>query len=370
MQITIEKSNLLKTLSHLYRIVERKSTVPVLSNIKVEAAKELKITATNVDLEIIETVDAKIGETGATTIPAHVFYDIVRKLPEGDISIKTNADASKVVIKAGNSEFTLPALPSEDFPVMTSGSMPFKFNLPVDDLKALIDKTKFAVSTEETRYFLNGIFVHTVEVKGKDILRAVATDGHRLARLDVAAPANAKGMPGIIIPRKVVNELRTLLDDTSSDIMVEVSNTKARFSFAGATITSKLIDGKFPDYEKVIPTTNDKALEIECKSFAEAVDRVSSVSFEKSKSIKLKIAKGKLTLSSSTPDSGSATEDLPVEYAADTLEIGFNSRYLLDIAEQIKGKFIKFMISDASSPSVITELDSDSALYVLMPMRI
>lgn len=370
MYITIEKSNLSKTLSHLYRIVEKKSTIPVLSNIKIEALENLKFTATNIDLEIIEISEGEVKEKGSTTIPAHILYDIVRKLPEGEIELKTTSDESKVVIKAGNSEFTLPSLPVDDFPIMNGSTMPFKFKVPCDDLIKLIDKTKFAVSTEETRYFLNGIFLHTLEKEGKEYLRAVATDGHRLARQDITSPEGSQGMPSIIIPRKVVNELRSLLEDTSSDIQVEVSETKARFSFGGTTITSKLIDGKFPDYEKVIPTSNDKAMEVDCKIFAEAVDRVSSVSYEKSKAIKMKLSKSKLTLLASTPDSGSAFEDLEVVYDSENMEIGFNSKYLLDIAEQIEGKFMKFMISDSSSPAIITELDDSSAIYVLMPMRI
>ena len=370
MQLTIAKASLAKTLSHLHRVVEKKSTIPVLSNIKIEAGKDLRLSATNIDLEIVEDVEAKIQTKGSTTIPAHVFYDIVRKLPDGDIELKTEGSGSKVVIKGGQAEFTLPALPSDDFPLMSGSSMPFKFKLAAADLIKLIDKTKFAVSTEETRYFLNGIFLHIVEAKGSEFLRAVATDGHRLARQDVAAPADAKGMPSIIVPRKVVTELRTLLDDAPVDISVEVSETKARFSFGAITLTSKLIDGKFPDYEKVIPTSNDKSLEADCKQFAESVDRVSAITYEKSKAVKLKLGKSKLTLLASTPDSGSAFEDLEVTYDSGSIEIGFNSRYLLDIAEQIDGKFMRFMISDASSPAIITELDDASAVYVLMPMRI
>ena len=371
MQFVISKAILAKTLSHLYRIVEKKSTIPVLSNIKIEAdGAEVKFTANNTDLEIVDMAEGQVSDPGRTTIPVHVMYDIVKKLPEGDISIKSAPDGSQVVIRAGQAEFKLPTLPVDDFPVMSATSMPFKFDLPRDDLVKLIDRTRFAVSTEETRFFLNGIYLHTLEVGGKELLRSVATDGHRLARLDVAAPADAKGMPGIIVPRKVVVELRSLLDDTSSDIKVEVSETKARFSFGGTTLTSKLIDGKFPDYEKVIPTTNDKALEVDCKLFKEAVDRVSSVSYEKSRAIKLSISKNKLTLLASTPDSGSGAEDLEVVYASEPMEIGFNSRYLLDIADQIDGKFAKFMISDPSSPAIITELTGSEAVYVLMPMRI
>ena len=370
MQITIEKAALARTLSHLHRIVEKKSTIPVLSNIKVEAGKSMRLTATNIDLEIVEDVEAKVGESGATTIPAHVFYDIVRKLPDGELELKSSPDNSRVVLKGGSAEFTLPALPPDDFPLMSSSSMPFKFKLESAGLVKLIDKTKFAVSTEETRYFLNGIFLHTLEVKGAELLRAVATDGHRLARQDIPAPADAKGMPSVIVPRKVVGELRTLLDDAPAEIQVEISETKARFSFGATTLTSKLIDGKFPDYEKVIPTSNDKALEVDCKLFAESVDRVSAVTYEKSKAIKMKLGKGRLTLLASTPDSGSATEDIAAAYESSPIEIGFNSRYLLDIAEQVEGKFMKFMISDASSPAIITELDDASAIYVLMPMRI
>jgi DNA polymerase-3 subunit beta len=370
MQLIMSKANLAKALSHLYRIVEKKSTIPVLSNVKVEADKDVRFTATNTDLEIVDMAEAKVSSPGAITLPVHVMYDIVRKLPDGDIDIKTSSDGSQVTVKAGSAEFKLPTLPADDFPVMAGGSMPFKFSMERDSLVRLIDRTKFAVSTEETRFFLNGIFLHTVEVKGAEILRAVATDGHRLARLDTPAPADAKGMPGIIIPRKVVVELRSLLDDTSEDIRVEVSETKAKFSFGGTTLTSKLIDGKFPDYEKVIPVANDKSLEVDCKLFAEAVDRVSSVSYEKSRAIKLSLSKNKLTLLASTPDSGSATEELEVTYANESLDIGFNSRYLLDIAGQIEGKFMKFMISDSSSPAIITEIADSQAVYVLMPMRI
>lgn len=371
MYITVSKSNLVKTLSHLYRIVERKSTIPVLSNVKIDAGEELKFTATNIDLEIVEIVEGNVNEAGSITVPVHVLYDIVRKLPENnDVEIKTSGDGSNVVIKAGQAEFTLPALPATDFPVMASSSMPFKFALSSSDLIKLIDKTKFAVSTEETRYFLNGIFFHTLEKDGKQLLRAVATDGHRLARQDVKSPEGANGMPSIIVPRKVITELRAQLEDTADDVTVETSETKARFTFGNTTITSKLIDGKFPDYEKVIPTSNDKNMEVDCKLFSEAVDRVSSVSYEKSKAIKLKLSKSKLTLLASTPDAGSAVEDVDVDYESESMEIGFNSRYLLDIAGQIEGKFMKFVISDSSSPAIIKEIDDESTIYVLMPMRI
>ncbi len=371
MYITVSKANLVKTLSHLYRIVEKKSNIPLLSNVKIEAGDNLKFTAINTDLEIIEIIEGNINERGDITVPVHVMHDIVRKLPEDkDIEIKTTSDASNVIIKAGNSEFTLPALPTTDFPVMTTTTMPYKFKLTTSDLIKLIDKTQFAVSTEETRYFLNGIFFETLDKDGKKMLRAVATDGHRLAKQDVLCPAGAEDMQKIIIPRKVIAELRNQLNDTSDDISIETSETKARFSFGNTTITSNLVDGKFPDYAKVIPVDNNKEMEVDCKLFSEAVDRVSSVSYEKSKAIKLKISKSKLTLLASTPDAGSAVEDIDADYDNESMEIAFNSRYVLDIATQIEGKFMKFIMSDASSPVIIKEIDDDSAIYVLMPMRV
>ena len=371
MRITIAKSDLVKTLSHLYRIVEKKSTIPVLSNIKMEAEDKLKFTATNIDLEIVEVVTANIEERGSTTLPVHLFYDIVRKLSDGnDVVIKTTSQDSNVVISSGNSEFTIPTLPASDFPVMTASDMPFKFSVPVTDLIKLIDKTKFAVSTEETRYFLNGIFFHALEKDGKQMLRAVATDGHRLARQDVECPEGANQMPGIIIPRRVINELTVLLADSSDNVKIETSETKARFTFGNITFVSKLIDAKFPNYENAIPTTNNKNLEVDSKLFSNAVDRVSSVSYEKSKAIKLRILKNKLTLLASTPDAGSAVEDVEIAYDDEEMDIGFNSKYLIDIAEQIEGRFMKFVISDPSSPAIIKELDDESVMYVLMPMRI
>ncbi len=370
MDIIISKSDLVKTLSHLYRVVEKKSPMPVLSNVKIEADGKLIFTATNTDLEIQEVVVGNINESGATTIPVHLFYDIVKKLPESsDVEIKTFNENS-VKIKAGNSEFTLPTLPAADFPVMSLANMPHKFKIQTADLIKLIDKTRFAMSNEETRYFLNGIFFHTIEKDGNKLLRAVATDGHRLALQDVVSPDGTENMQGIIVPRKVINELRSQLDTAEDDVNFETSDTKAVFKFGNTTIISKLIDGKFPDYEKVIPSVNDKTLEVDCELFSQAVDRVSSVAFEKSKAIKVEMMENKMVLSASAPDSGSAKEDLVISYNSESMDIGFNALYLLDITKQIEGKFMKFLISDQSSPVIIEELDNKSSLFVLMPMRI
>lgn len=369
MKVSIEKKELFKTLSHMYAITERKSTIPILLNVKIEAEDNLKFTATNIDMEIVEIAEASISTKGAITVPAQTFFDIVRKLPEGEVVLETKN--SKVDIYAGKAKFSIPSLPVEDFPVMATGDIPFKFSVSPDDLIKLIDKTKFAVSTEETRYFLNGIYLHTTEAKGKEVLRAVATDGHRLALLDVASPEGAKGMPGVIIPRKLIMELRKLLDEVSSEIKIESSESKIRFSFGNIVITSKVIEGKFPNYEKVIPTGNDKVLELDHNLFATAVDRVSSVSNEKSKAVKLHISREGLTISANSPEAGTGTEELDATYNSDdSIDIGFNSKYLLDIASQIEGKNVKFTMADGSSPAVVSEIDDESSVYVLMPMRI
>ncbi|MEK1932056.1 MAG: DNA polymerase III subunit beta, partial [Pararhizobium sp.] len=238
------------------------------------------------------------------------------------------------------------------------------------DLKMLIDRTQFAISTEETRYYLNGIYIHTIESKGQLKLRAVATDGHRLARADLEAPAGSEGMPGIIIPRKTVSELQKLVDNPDVIVTVEVSDAKIRLTIGSIIMTSKLIDGTFPDYQRVIPTNNDKELKIDCQSFAQAVDRVSTISSERGRAVKLALSDGQLTLTVNNPDSGSATEELPVGYDSDPLEIGFNAKYLLDITAQLSGTDAVFMLADPGSPTLVRDMAGDDALYVLMPMRV
>jgi DNA polymerase-3 subunit beta len=273
-------------------------------------------------------------------------------------------------LTAGRSRFSLACLPTEDFPVLSGGDLPHKFTVTSADLKNLIDRTRFAISTEETRYYLNGIYLHSAERKGVKVLRSVATDGHRLASVDVPLPSGAAGMPGVIVPRKAVNELRKLIDDLDGDVGIALSDTKIRFAFEGAVLTSKLIDGTFPDYDRVIPADNDKVLEVNTKQFQEAVDRVSAISSERSRAVKMALTNGNLTLSVSSPDNDTATEELPVKYEAGPLEIGFNARYLLDIAGQIDGDEARFNLADAASPTLVQDKDDASALYVLMPMRV
>ena len=360
----------MKSLGHVQNVVERRNTIPILSNVKMEGKDGmLSLNATDMDLDIAESVAAEIAVAGETTAPAHTLYDIVRKLPEGSqVELETTEDT--LTLRAGRSRFTLSCLPTADFPVMAGGEMPQEFRLSAGELRSLIDRTKFAISTEETRYYLNGIYLHVAERDGVDVLRAVATDGHRLASVEVPLPAGAAGMAGVILPRKTVGELRKLIDEIGDDITVALSETKARFSFADAVMSSKLIDGTFPDYARVIPSDNDKILDVECKSFAEAVDRVSAISTEKSRAVKLAVGNNNLVLSANSPDNGSASEEIEVAYTAEAIEIGFNSRYLLDITQQIEGDIAQFVMSDSASPTIVREVGDTSALYVLMPMRV
>jgi DNA polymerase-3 subunit beta len=372
MRITIERSNLLKSLNHVHRVVERRNTIPILSNILLRAdGQNLDMKATDLDLEVTEATPANVEQGGATTVPAHLLYDIVRKLSDGsEVLLATSSDGSSMAVQSGRSKFSLQCLPESDFPDLTAGTFTHSFKLKAADLKMLIDRTQFAISTEETRYYLNGIFLHTIESDGDLKLRAVATDGHRLARADVKAPSGSEVMPGIIIPRKTVGELQKLVDNPDAVVTVEVSDAKIRLSIGSIVMTSKLIDGTFPDYQRVIPTGNDKEMRVDCTTFAQAVDRVSTISSERGRAVKLALSDGQLLLTVNNPDSGSATEEVAVGYDTDSMEIGFNAKYLLDITAQLSGDQAIFLLADAGSPTLIRDTAGDDALYVLMPMRV
>jgi len=372
MKVTVERAALLKSVGHVHRVVERRNTIPILANVLIRAEKgKLALKATDLDLEVIETIPSEVSPAGATTVPAHMIYDIVRKLPEGSqIVLDSSGDRASLTIRAGRSRFSLQTLPESDFPDLAAGEMTHKFSMPAKDLKRLIDKTQFAISTEETRYYLNGIYLHVAASGKANKLRAVATDGHRLAQVDLDAPKGAEGMPGIIVPRKTVGEVQRLIEDLDAEIAIELSQSKIRFSIGDVVLTSKLIDGTFPDYGRVIPAGNDKTLIVNKPDFEAAVDRVSTVSSERGRAVKLALSAGKLILTVTNPDSGSATEELEVEYDADALDIGFNSRYLLDIAAQIEGDVAVLKLADPGSPTLVQDKDAAGALYVLMPMRV
>jgi DNA polymerase-3 subunit beta len=367
MKATIERATLLKSLGHVQSVVERRNTIPILSNVLLEARADgsLRLMATDLDLQINERVAASVDQPGTTTVSAHMLFEIARKLPDGS-EVALNAADGKLQVRAGRSSFNLPTLPRDDFPVIAEGELPHAFDLPATVLRQIIDKTRFAISTEETRYYLNGIFLHVAD----DVLKAAATDGHRLARVTFAKPAGADGMPDVIVPRKCVAELRKLLDEVDGDVAVSLSGSKIRFVLGAAVLTSKLIDGTFPDYSRVIPTGNDKLLKIDPKSFMQSVDRVATIASEKTRAVKMALDRDKITLTVSSPENGTSTEDVPGEYTAAPFEIGFNARYLMDILGQVEGDAVEVHLADAAAPTLIRENDKAAALYVLMPMRV
>jgi DNA polymerase-3 subunit beta len=370
MKATIERATLLKGLSHVQSVVERRNTIPILSNVLIEASAEgtIRLMATDLDLQIDETIAAAVDQPGAITVAAHTLFDIVRKLPEGS-QVEMTAAEGRIKFVSGRARFELATLPRDDFPVIAEGELPTVFELPAATLKQIIDKTRFAISTEETRYYLNGIFLH-VSDDTQPVLKAAATDGHRLARVTVPRPAGAEAMPDVIIPRKCVGELRKLLDEVDGSVGVSLSGSKIRFDLGQAILTSKLIDGTFPDYSRVIPTGNDKILKIDPRSFEQGVDRVSTIATEKTRAVKMALDRDKITLSVTSPENGAAAEEVPGDYAAMPFEIGFNSRYLLDILGQIDGDICEVHLADAAAPTLIRENDNAPALYVLMPMRV
>ena len=372
MKFTIERSILLKTLSHVQSIVEKRNTIPVLSNVRIEALGDgISFKATDMDTEITEITDAKIAEQGATTAPAHMLYDIVRKLSDSsEVELTFPDEKGQLSIASGRSKFSLSTIAVEDFPVISGDALPTNFSMSKEELKDVIDRTQFAVSTEETRYYLNGLYIHAKTEGQTNVLRIVATDGHRLACVESPLPSGAEKMSGVIVPRKTVAEVRKLLDDTKSEVVaISLSENKIRFVLEDVTLTSKLIDGTYPDYERVIPTDNDKILEIGVKELSSAVDRVSVVA-ERTRAIKLITGRNHVVLTTSSPDLGSALEELEAKYENDALEVGYNFRYLLDILSEIKGENVKISFSDGSSPSVIHDTSDTSAIYVLMPMRV
>ncbi|AUH33407.1 DNA polymerase III subunit beta [Paracoccus tegillarcae] len=372
MKFSIERTVLVKAVSQAQSVVERRNTIPILANVLIEATPEgVSFRATDLDTEVVDRAAAQVERPGATTVSAVMLNEIARKLPDGALVNITSDDASaRLTVQAGRSNFSLATLPREDFPVMATTEYSANFSAKAAQLRRLFDKSKFAISTEETRYYLNGVYMHVATGEDGPVLRCVATDGHRLARIDATLPDGAAEMPGVIVPRKTVAELRKLLDDDDTAIAVSVSETKVRFATPDITLTSKVIDGTFPDYSRVIPAGNTRKLEVDASDFARAVDRVATVSSERSRAVKLALETDKLILSVNAPDAGAADEELIVAYADEPLEIGFNAKYLQEIASQVDRENAVFMFNGSGDAALIREGGDTSAVYVVMPMRV
>lgn len=372
MKVTLERNHLLKSLGHVHRVVERRNTYPILANVLLTAKDEgIDLRATDLDIEVTETVPAMVATAGSTTVPAHTLYEIIRKLADGaEVRLETDG-AEKMAISSGRSRFELSCLSPDGFPDLKADAFSHTFSIAAPVLRELIERTQFAISNEETRYYLNGIYFHTLTAEKTALLRAVATDGHRLARAEAPAPKGSEGMPGIIIPRKTVSEVQKLLEGVEDEIGVELSDTKIRFTVGGVVLLSKLIEGTFPDYDRVTPKNNDKRMLVDRQTFATAVDRVSTIASDRGgKAVKLTAGNDVLDLSVTNPDHGTASEEIAVSFEAEGFEIGFNARYLLDIIGQIRSDNAVFMFNDSGSPTLVQEEGEANALYVLMPMRV
>jgi DNA polymerase-3 subunit beta len=374
MKFKADRATLMKSLAHVQNVVEKRNTIPILANVLLAVRDgKLTIAATDLEIALVEEVPAQTTRNGAITVPAATLYEIVRRQPEGaEIELDHAGGDAPLALRAGRYATSLVALSVDEFPKLDAGKLSHSFSLSALDLRGLIDRTKFAISTEETRYYLNGIFLHAAEADGESLLRAVATDGHRLARVEETLPEGAKGMPGIIVPRKTVNELRKLLDEVSGEVDIALSETRIQFTIGTMRLTSKLIDGTFPDYDRVIPRGNDKVLRVNQKDFSAAVSRVSAISSERHRPVKLSLARDLLVISAASPEQGSASEELDndrIKYDAGPLEIGFQARYLNDVTEQIQGD-VEFVFADGAAPTLVRDPSDLRAVYVLMPMRV
>jgi DNA polymerase-3 subunit beta len=377
MKLTIERTVLLKALGHVQSVVERRNTIPILSNILMSADRgQVAFSATDLDMEIADSSPAHVEGPGQITAPAHTLYEIVRKLPEGaDVALSYTGEDPRLQVQAGRSRFSLPVLPAGDFPMMSTEGLSDPISIETSDLMRLIDKTRFAISTEETRYYLNGLYLHVVVEDGVQKLRSVATDSRRLALAEMPAPSGYAGAPGVIIPRKTIGEVRRLLDDAGETLTMAVSAQKVRFGFDGAYMTSKVIDGSFPAYERVIPRENRRVMLLDNALFAAAVDRVATISSEQSRAVKLSVSAGRVTLTVRNMDAGQAVEEIEADYDGEPFEIGFNARYLLDLTAQIGGETVEFRFAEHAGgatvldPTLVLDPTDAEVQYVLMPLR-
>ena len=369
MELTIEQNAFLKALSHGQSVVERRTTLPILSHVLMQAdGVSLKLTTTDLELSIVETVSADITDPGKITVAVLLLHEIVRKFQDGSkVSIVLNKDTNQLIIASGNSEFKLPCLAPEEFPVIETGDLPHQFKLPAQQFRRLLERTRFAMSQDENRYFLNGVYLHPIENKE---LRAVATDGHRLAQASIPLPVEAKDMPGVIISRKTVNELLKVIGDMSEDITIALSNNQICCTIRNAYVTSRLVDGIYPDYTGAIPSGNSHVMTLAVKPFSQAVDRVATVSTDKVSGIKANLERGKMELTAANEHTGAAQEILDVDYSGESIDLGFNARYLLDITQQMNEETMQFILGDGDVPVIIRPVNDESALYVLMPMRV
>ncbi len=371
MQFVIKRDILLKSLNFVQGVVEKKNTLPILSNVLLQLKnKTLSIVATDLDIIFFDEIsDVKILKDGSTTTSAAILYDILRKISSNsDLNFELKSE-NKLSLKSDNADFNLLCLPTDNFPTFADEFEGQEISLNNSRFLKLLNKTKISISNDDTRHYLNGVFLHLTEAHGRNFLTGVATDSHRLSSSSLEIE-NSTDFTSIIMPRKTVFQLCSLLAETNDQLMMQTSDNKIKFVLGNIKLISKVIDGKFPDYKKVVPTTNDKTLLVSSKDFINSIERVASVSLDRKEGVKLAINKDNVQLSVNSANSGEGNEKIKADFSSDNLQISFNSKYLIDIASEVEDKNLKMNLKDSVSPVLIEDKSDKNSYYVIMPMKI
>lgn len=369
MKLTVNQSALVGALKAATRVAPKNATIPILTHVLIEAKSPgtLFIRSTDLEFELTSAVSANIEQGGSLCVSAIAFRDVISKLPK-DADIRIEKDKDRISLKSGRSRFHLNTLSSDDWPQIVGNDTPHVFQMTTKELAQAINDTSFAISTEETRYYLNGIYMHVVD--GGAVLRFVSTDGHRLARVEMRAPNGSENALGVIIPRKTVLEAANLMGHASETVMVKHSENFIVFDFGDVVLKSKLVDGTFPDYSRVIPQSNDKVAVVDAGVLSETVARVATVSSEKGRAVRMSLDGKVMTLSVTSPDTGDATDEVEVDWSGGKLLVGFNSKYVQECMDVLGDGPVSLKFSDAGSPCIMENPKKPGLLLVLMPMRV
>ena len=369
MKFNINQQDLQQALNYCQGVIEKRNTLPILSNILLDAEdSKLTITATDLDMIFIHQIDnIEVVDEGKTTTTSSIMYDIVRKFSPGKKINLNLTDISKLHLESEKSVFNLNCISPSEFPVSDENFNENQFSIRSKQLLKLLNKCKFSVSNDDTRHYLSGIYFHQTEVEDKNYLTAVATDSHRMSISKIRLEKKINFDP-IILPKKTIFQLCSLLDSYDGDVKISNVKSKIKFEMKNSILISKLIDGKFPNYIQVIPKNNQKKLEINLKLFLDSVDRVASVSLDKKDGVKFNLSKDILNLSVNNTNSGDGKESISVKFD-DELEISFNSRYLIDVASQLDGDKIEIFFNDTGSPALIKDPGDFDSIFVVMPMK-
>ena len=371
MHFVVKRDTLLKSLNFVQGVVEKKNTLPILSNVLIQL-KEKKLSIIATDLDIIfydEIKDVKVINEGSTTTSAAILYDILRKISSNaELNFDLKSE-NKLSLKVDNSDFNLLCLPTDNFPTFPDQFSEDEVKIDNKKFLRLLNKTRISISNDDTRHYLNGVYLHVTEAEGRNFLTGVATDSHRLSSSSLEVQENLQ-FSSLILPRKTVFQLCSLLSDTSETLSIQTSENKIKFLLGNIKLVSKVIDGKFPDYKKVVPTKNDKQLIVSTKDFISSIERVASVSLDRKEGVKLTINKNNVQLSVNSANSGEGNEKIKAEFNSDNLNISFNSKYLVDIASEIESENLKINLKDSVSPVLIEDASDTNSYYVIMPMKI